>query len=40
MSKGSKRRPQAVADKTVADNWERIFGKRKHLAVSGTLHKR
>lgn len=27
MSKGSKRRPQQVDDKQLAENWERIFGK-------------
>lgn len=29
MSKGSKQRPSAVADETVADNWARIFNRPK-----------
>lgn len=27
--KGSKRRPQKVSNKQFADNWDKIFGKKK-----------
>jgi len=36
MSKGSDRRPLAVDDKTLADNWSRILGKHDGVRVGAT----
>lgn len=38
MGKGSKRRPQQVSDKQVADNWDKIFkpkGDKKEVKHGG-----
>ena len=36
MSKGSARRPATVAERVVAENWDRIFGDKQCGTTSST----
>lgn len=40
MSKGSGRRPKAISDKQMADNWDRIFKKGKADAKQSGVQKK